>query len=144
MHKVFPCRDVTMVLFPATRVTNCFDTVLNKNYAPGHTLLKQSYEHPTSMTQSLRIYAEYNLAQYHLITQTKRNKAVCIFYGKDYMRKEMPLNSLSPGRYGCDFKCSIWKRNLAIDILNSSNGIVLARMPQDDTDTKSTLVQVMT
>ena len=47
------------------------------------------------------------------------------------------------GRYGCDFKCSICKCNSAIAILNSSNGIVLVRMPQGDTDAKSTLVQVM-
>ena len=54
------------------------------------------------------------------------------------------INSLSPGRYGCDFEYLIivWC-NLLIDIFNISSGTVPKWMPQDHFDDWSTMVQVM-
>ena len=53
------------------------------------------------------------------------------------------LNSLAPGRSWCDFKNVIFNFALLIGIFKSSYDNVLRWMPQDLTDDKSTLVQVM-
>ena len=53
------------------------------------------------------------------------------------------VNSLAPGRFGCNFKNSIFKLALLIGIFKSSYNNILKWMPQDLTDDKSTLVQVM-
>ena len=47
------------------------------------------------------------------------------------------VNSLAPWRCGCDVKCLILERNLVIDILNISSGIVLRCMPANHIDGKS-------
>ena len=52
-------------------------------------------------------------------------------------------NSLAPGRCGCDLKSVIFKRISKIDILRISCKIALGWMPQDLTDDKSILIQVM-
>ena len=52
-------------------------------------------------------------------------------------------NSLAPGRSLCDFRNVIFNLALLIGILKSSYDNVLIRIPQDLTDDKSTLVQVM-
>ena len=53
------------------------------------------------------------------------------------------LNSLAPGRYGCHSKDGIFNLVLLIGIFRSSHDNALWWMPQDLTDDKSTLVQVM-
>ena len=53
------------------------------------------------------------------------------------------LNSLAPGRSECDSKRGISNLVLLIDIFRSSHDNALNWMPQDLTDDKSTLVQVM-
>ena len=54
------------------------------------------------------------------------------------------INSLASGRCGCSFKCVIIKYIISmIDILCISSETDLRWMPQDHTDDKSTLVQVM-
>ena len=53
------------------------------------------------------------------------------------------INSLAPGRSWCDFKSVIFNLALLIGIFKSSCDNVLRWMPQDFTDDKSTLVQVM-
>ena len=53
------------------------------------------------------------------------------------------LNSLAPRRCGCYLKSVIFKLVSMINILSISYEIVLRWMPQDLTDDKSTLVQVM-
>ena len=54
-----------------------------------------------------------------------------------------PFNSLAPGRSSCDFKNLIFNLALLIGIFKSSSENILRWMPQDLTDDKSTLVQVM-
>ena len=53
------------------------------------------------------------------------------------------FNSLAPGRCGCYLKLVIFKLVSRINILSISCEIVLRWTPQDVTDDKSTLVQVM-
>ena len=53
------------------------------------------------------------------------------------------LNSLAPGRSGCDSENGIFSPVLLIGIIKSSYDNVLRWMPQDLTDDKFTLVQVM-
>ena len=53
------------------------------------------------------------------------------------------LNSLAPGRSGCDFKNTIFILVLLADIFRSSHDNALRWMPQYFTGDKSTLVQVM-
>ena len=53
------------------------------------------------------------------------------------------INSLAPGRPGCDFKTAIFNLVLLIGIFTSSEDNALRWMPRDLTDDKSTLVQVM-
>ena len=53
------------------------------------------------------------------------------------------LYSLAPGRFGCDFKNSIFNLVLLIGILRSSYDNALRWMPQNITDDKAALVQVM-
>ena len=53
------------------------------------------------------------------------------------------LNSLAPGRSECDSKNGIFNLVLLIGIFRSSHENALRWMPQDFTDDKSTLVQVM-
>ena len=53
------------------------------------------------------------------------------------------LNSLAPGRFGCNFKNSVFKLALLIGIFRASFDKVLRWKIQDLTDDKSTLVQVM-
>ena len=53
------------------------------------------------------------------------------------------INSLVPGRSQCDLKTVIFNLALLIGIFKSSYDNVLRWMPQDLTDDKSTLVQVM-
>ena len=53
------------------------------------------------------------------------------------------INSLAPGRSKCDFKNVIFNLALLIAIFKSSYNNVLRWMPQDLTDVKSALVQVM-
>ena len=57
----------------------------------------------------------------------------------------LSINSLAPGRYQCDSKNdqSVFNLALLIAIFKSSYDNVLRWMPQDLTDYKSTLVQVM-
>ena len=52
------------------------------------------------------------------------------------------LNSLTPGRCGCNFK-NIFKLISWIDTLSASRKTVVRWMPQNSADDKSTLVQVM-
>ena len=68
--------------------------------------------------------------------------------GNDYQDSDTDwcigyLNTLAPGRFGCDFKNSIFKLVLLIGILRSLYDNGLRWMPQNITDDKSTLVQVM-
>ena len=53
------------------------------------------------------------------------------------------IHSLAPGRCGCILKLLIFKPIPRIDIFNISHEISLRWMPQDITDGKSSLVQVM-
>ena len=53
------------------------------------------------------------------------------------------FNSLAPGKFGCDFKNSIFNLVLFIGILKFLYDNALRWMPQNVTDDKSTLVQVM-
>ena len=53
------------------------------------------------------------------------------------------FNSLAPGKSGCDSKNGIFNLVLLIGIFRSSHDNALQWMPQDLTDDKSTLVQVM-
>ena len=53
------------------------------------------------------------------------------------------FNSLAPGRFECDSKNGIFSLVLLIGIFISSHDNALRWMPQDLTDDKSTLVQVM-
>ena len=53
------------------------------------------------------------------------------------------VNSLAPGRSECDSKNGIFNPVLLIGILRSLYDNALRWMPQDITDDKSTLVQVM-
>ena len=55
----------------------------------------------------------------------------------------MQINSLAPGRSECDSKTGIFNLNLLIVIFRSSHGNAMRWMPQDLTDDKSTLGQVM-
>ena len=55
----------------------------------------------------------------------------------------IPINSLAPGRSGCDSKNGIFSLVLLIGIFRSSHDNALRWMPRDLTDVKSTLVQVM-
>ena len=59
---------------------------------------------------------------------------------KDY---SILFNSLAPGRSECDSKNAIFNLVLLIGIFRSSHNNALWWMPQDITDDKSTLVQVM-
>ena len=52
-------------------------------------------------------------------------------------------NSLAPGTSECDYKNVIFNLVLLIGIFRSSHDNALRWMPQDRTDNKSTLVQVM-
>ena len=54
-----------------------------------------------------------------------------------------PVNSLAPGRSGCDYKNWIFNLVLLFGIFRSSHDNALRWMPQDLTDDKSKLVQVM-
>ena len=56
---------------------------------------------------------------------------------------ECQLNSLAPGKSECHSKNVIFNLVLLIGIFRSSYGNALRWMPQDLTDDKSTLVQVM-
>ena len=49
------------------------------------------------------------------------------------------INSISPWRCDCVFKCLPYKCNYMVDILNISSGITLRWMSQDHIDVKSTL-----
>ena len=53
------------------------------------------------------------------------------------------FNSLAPGRFECDSKTEIFSLVLLIVVFRSSHDNALQWMPQDLTDDKSTLVQVM-
>ena len=53
------------------------------------------------------------------------------------------FNSLAPGKSGCDFKNGIFNLVVLIGVFRSSHDNALRWMPQDLTDDKSTLVQVM-
>ena len=50
---------------------------------------------------------------------------------------------MSPVRCGCDFKYVNFKHNLGIGILGILIDITLEKMPEDLTDDKSTMIQVM-
>ena len=56
---------------------------------------------------------------------------------------EAPINSLAPGKFKWNFRYVIFKWILVIDVWGISYEIALRWMPQDLTDHKSTLVQVM-
>ena len=60
-----------------------------------------------------------------------------------YYRCASHINSLVPGRCGCNLKLVIFKLTSRVYILNISCEIALRWMPQDLTGDKSTLVQVM-
>ena len=53
------------------------------------------------------------------------------------------INSLSPRKYDCDFKCLYFIHNVGIDILCIQINIALEWMPEGSVDGKSILVQVM-
>ena len=61
----------------------------------------------------------------------------------DFVMNRCFINSLSTGRCGCYLKLVIFKPVWRMIILSISGEIVLKWMPQDLTDDKSTLVQVM-
>ena len=52
-------------------------------------------------------------------------------------------NLLVPGRFGCNLELVIFKLTSRVDMLSISCEIALSWMPQDFTDDKSTLAQVM-
>ena len=54
-----------------------------------------------------------------------------------------PINSLAPGRSGCNFENVVFKLALLICIFKSSYDNVARWIPQEPTDSKSTLVQLM-
>ena len=56
---------------------------------------------------------------------------------------DFEVNSLAPGKSGCDFKNSIFNLVSMTGICKTSYANILRWMPQDLTDGKSTLVQVM-
>ena len=56
---------------------------------------------------------------------------------------EATLNSLAPGRCGCNFKIIIFKLIPWTDISCAACKIVVRRIPQNSSDDESTLVQVM-
>ena len=58
-------------------------------------------------------------------------------------QKHININSLAIGRFDCDSKNVIFNLVLLIGIFRSSHDNALLWMPQDLTDDKSTLVQVM-
>ena len=60
-----------------------------------------------------------------------------------YKHITLNINSLAPGRSECDSENVIFNLVLLIDIFRYSHDNALRRMPQDLTDDKSTLVQVM-
>ena len=53
------------------------------------------------------------------------------------------INSLSPEKCGCDFKCVNYKHNLGIDILSIEINITLKWKTKDLVEGKPTFVQVM-
>ena len=53
------------------------------------------------------------------------------------------VNTLPPGRCGCNVQLVIFKFTSSVDILSISYGIALRWMPQDPNDDQSALVQVM-
>ena len=53
------------------------------------------------------------------------------------------INSLAPGRCGCNFRNIIFELISWIDTLSATSKIVVRWMPQNSSDDKSTLVQVM-
>ena len=59
------------------------------------------------------------------------------------MLSDYPINSLAPGRSECDSKNVTFNLVLLIGIFRSSHDNALRWMPQDLTDDKSALVQVM-
>ena len=61
----------------------------------------------------------------------------------NFTHLEAQFNSLVPGRWGCNLKLVIFKLTSRVDILSFSCEIALRWMPQDFTDDKSTLGQVM-
>ena len=53
------------------------------------------------------------------------------------------VNSSSPEIYGSDFKCAIMQLIVMTDILSIASGITLRWIPQDFSNNKSVLVEVM-
>ena len=64
-------------------------------------------------------------------------------FGQTVMGMDKIVNSLAPGRSWCDFKNVIFNLVLLVGIFKFSYDNVLRWMPQDLTDDKSTLGQVM-
>ena len=58
-------------------------------------------------------------------------------------RQQSNFNSLSPGKCGCDFKCVDFHCNLGTGMLSIQINFTLRWMPEDHTNGKSELIQVM-
>ena len=107
----------------------------------------------------MKMYS-YQCSESHCGDKTIKRSSY-IYNGSSYTGKATPLywirvldvlgsygiivliNSLAPGRSLCDFKNVIFNLALLIGIFRSSYDNVLRWMPQDITDDKSTLVQVL-
>ena len=70
--------------------------------------------------------------------------SVYVSLGLNEITQRPRLNSLVPGRCGCNLKLVIFKLTSRLDILSISCEIALRWMPKDFTDDKSTLVEVIT
>ena len=62
---------------------------------------------------------------------------------KQNLEMESHFNSLAPGRFSCNLKLIIFRLISMIDILNKFCEIAFRWMPQNRTNDKSTLAQVM-
>ena len=90
--------------------------------------------------QFVNVKTVVSLWEAYTMSSIKFHKALCSFmqilFGSIF-------NSLTPGRSECDSKNVIFNLILLIGIFRASHDNALWWMPQDLTDDKSTLVQVM-
>ena len=90
-----------------------------------------------------RLKIKIILMSYHYVN-AKHQKISIAFQGVHVIKFSLAIfNSLAPGRSYHDFKNVIFNLVLLIGIFKSSYDNVLRWMPQDLTDDRSTLVQVM-
>ena len=92
------------------------------------------------------VSGNWGLLQYHSTSWYQYLQAVIIMVVTNSLapgRCGWYLNSLAPRRFERNFRKVIFKLILVIDVWGISCEIVLTWMPQDLTDDKSSLVQVM-